>query len=145
MRFIHLHTHSHYSDGVLSPAALVERAQTRRVGTLALTDHDTTAGLAEARAACAATGIRFVPGVELSAQWRNQTIHIVGLQVGESHAEFNANLTGVLQPTQPRTDSADRTARSASFAVAHTIRNVSGAPVLMVGINRDVTDLINAV
>ena len=52
---VDFHTHSHYSDGVLSPAALVERARTRRVGTLALTDHDTTAGLAEARAACAAS------------------------------------------------------------------------------------------
>ena len=83
---VDFHTHSHYSDGVLSPAALVERARTRRVGTLALTDHDTTAGLAEARAACAASRIRFVPGVELSAQWRGQTIHIVGLQVDESHA-----------------------------------------------------------
>ena len=75
---VDFHTHSHYSDGVLAPAALVERARTRKVGTLALTDHDTTAGLAEARAACAVAGIRFVPGVELSASWRGQTIHIVG-------------------------------------------------------------------
>ena len=37
-------------------------------------------------------GIRFVPGVELSAQWRGQTIHIVGLQVDESHAGFNSHL-----------------------------------------------------
>ena len=49
---VDFHTHSHCSDGVLSPTALVERAQGRRVGTLALTDHDTTAGLTEARAAC---------------------------------------------------------------------------------------------
>jgi predicted metal-dependent phosphoesterase TrpH len=67
---VDFHTHSHFSDGVLSPAALVERARTRNVGTLALTDHDTTAGLAEARAACVAAQIHFVPGVELSAQWR---------------------------------------------------------------------------
>jgi hypothetical protein len=45
---VDFHTHSHYSDGVLAPAALVERARSRNVGTLALTDHDTTAGLAEA-------------------------------------------------------------------------------------------------
>ena len=65
---VDFHTHSHFSDGVLAPAALVERARNASVGTLALTDHDTTAGLGEARAACAAAGIRFVPGVELSAQ-----------------------------------------------------------------------------
>src|SRR6187455_1805021 len=99
---VDFHAHSHYSDGVLAPAALVERARTRNVGTLALTDHDTTAGLAEARAACAAAEIRFVPGVELSAQWRSQTIHIVGLQVDESHAEFNSHLTSVLQRRQAR-------------------------------------------
>jgi 3',5'-nucleoside bisphosphate phosphatase len=99
---VDFHTHSHYSDGVLSPAALVERAKARNVGTLALTDHDTTAGLAEARAACAVSEIRFVPGVELSAQWRSQTIHIVGLQVDESHASFNAHLDTVLQRRQER-------------------------------------------
>jgi predicted metal-dependent phosphoesterase TrpH len=99
---VDFHTHSHYSDGVLSPAALVERAQSRRVGTLALTDHDTIAGLPEARAACDAAGIRFVPGVELSAQWRGQTIHIVGLQVDESHAPFNEHLTSVLKRRQTR-------------------------------------------
>ena len=99
---VDFHTHSHYSDGVLAPAALVERARTRKVGTLALTDHDTTAGLAEARAACIAAGIRFVPGVELSANWRGQTIHIVGLQVDESHAGFNSHLTAVLARRQAR-------------------------------------------
>jgi predicted metal-dependent phosphoesterase TrpH len=99
---VDFHTHSHFSDGVLAPAALVERARARNVGTLALTDHDTTAGLGEARAACAASGIRFVPGVELSAQWRGQTIHIVGLQVDEAHAGFNTHLTAVLNRRQVR-------------------------------------------
>ena len=99
---VDFHTHSHYSDGVLAPAALVERARTRKVGTLALTDHDTIAGLGEAREACTAAGIRFVPGVELSATWRGQTIHIVGLQVDESHAGFNSHLNAVLERRQTR-------------------------------------------
>ena len=92
---VDFHTHSHWSDGVLSPAALVERARGRRVGTLALTDHDTTAGLAEARAACDASGIRFVPGVELSAGWRGQTIHVVGLQIDEHHQGLREHLDAV--------------------------------------------------
>jgi predicted metal-dependent phosphoesterase TrpH len=91
---VDFHTHSHFSDGVLSPAALVERARSRRVGTLALTDHDTTAGLDEARAACGAD-IRFVPGVELSASWRGQTIHVVGLEVDAQRAQLCAHLDGV--------------------------------------------------
>jgi predicted metal-dependent phosphoesterase TrpH len=99
---VDFHTHSHFSDGVLAPAALVERARMRNVGTLALTDHDTTAGLAEARDACNAAGIRFVPGVELSANWRGQTIHIVGLRVNESHAGFNSHLDAILARRQTR-------------------------------------------
>jgi hypothetical protein len=92
---VDFHTHSHCSDGVLAPAALVERARARRVGTLALTDHDTLAGLEEARAACAAAGIRFVPGVELSACWRGQTIHVVGLQIDERHGGLREHLEAV--------------------------------------------------
>jgi predicted metal-dependent phosphoesterase TrpH len=99
---VDFHTHSHYSDGVLAPAALVERARGRRVGTLALTDHDTTAGLGEARAACDAAGIQFIPGVELSAQWRSQTIHVVGLQFDEAHAGLQAHLGAVLARRQSR-------------------------------------------
>ena len=92
---VDFHTHSHCSDGILSPTALVERARTRNVGTLALTDHDTTAGLDEAGAACVAQGIRFVPGVELSANWRGQTIHVVGLQVEATHAGLGEHLAAV--------------------------------------------------
>ena len=99
---VDFHTHSHYSDGVLAPAALVERARGRNVGTLALTDHDTVAGLPEARAACAAAAIRFVPGVELSSQWRGQTIHIVGLQLDAAHAGLHAHLDSVLARRQAR-------------------------------------------
>ncbi|HEX6636179.1 MAG TPA: PHP domain-containing protein [Steroidobacteraceae bacterium] len=92
---VDFHTHSHCSDGVLSPTALVERARTRNVVMLALTDHDTVAGLDEACAACDASGIRFVPGVELSAGWRGQTIHVVGLQVDATHAGLTAHLEAV--------------------------------------------------
>lgn len=75
-----LHCHSTVSDGLLSPAALVERAQRNGVDLLALTDHDELGGLDEAAAAAAAAGIRFVTGVEISVSWGDdQTIHIVGL------------------------------------------------------------------
>ena len=99
---VDFHTHSHCSDGVLSPTALVERARARNVGTLALTDHDTTAGLDEARTACAAAGIRFVPGTELSATWRGQTIHVVGLEVAAAHAGLRAHMDSVLARRRER-------------------------------------------
>ncbi len=78
---IDLHTHSHYSDGALSPDALAAGAALREVAVLALTDHDTVAGCDAARSACAARSIRFVPGVELSCDWRGREVHIVGLEV----------------------------------------------------------------
>ena len=99
---VDFHTHSHFSDGVLSPAQLVERAAGRGVGTLSLTDHDTTAGLAEARTACESRGIRFVPGIELSAAWRNQTIHLVGLQIDERHPGLLAHTDAVLARRKAR-------------------------------------------
>lgn len=99
---VDFHTHSHCSDGVLAPADLVARAHARGVSTLSLTDHDTVEGLAEAGAACASAGIRFVPGVELSAAWRGQTIHIVGLQVDAGQAALHSHLSKVLARRQAR-------------------------------------------
>lgn len=78
---VDLHTHSHHSDGSLAPADLVERAAAAGIGLLALTDHDSVAGLAEARRAADRIGIRLVPGVEISASWRHQTIHVLGLWI----------------------------------------------------------------
>jgi predicted metal-dependent phosphoesterase TrpH len=92
---VDFHTHSHCSDGVLSPADLVTRARERKVGTLALTDHDTTVGLDEAAAACSDAGMRFVPGVELSAGWRGQTVHVVGLQVDSQQEGLTRHLESV--------------------------------------------------
>lgn len=73
-----LHTHSLYSDGTLTPTALVEAATRREVAVLALTDHDTVSGLAEAAAAAAAAGMRFIPGIELSVGYTGGTLHLLG-------------------------------------------------------------------
>jgi 3',5'-nucleoside bisphosphate phosphatase len=99
---VDLHTHSDCSDGVLAPAALVARARRRRVSMLALTDHDTVAGLDEARAACNAESMHFVPGVELSASWRGQAIHLVGLEVDAREPAFGAHLSAVLERRRER-------------------------------------------
>jgi len=78
---IDLHTHSNRSDGSLTPGDLVRRAAASGLHFLALTDHDTIAGLDEARCAAAEAGIRLVPGVEISASWRGQAIHVLGLWI----------------------------------------------------------------
>lgn len=73
-----LHTHSTASDGLLTPAQLVALAVERGVQTLALTDHDTIAGLPEASAAATAAALRFVPGVELSTHVEAGEVHMLG-------------------------------------------------------------------
>ncbi len=65
-----LHNHSTASDGELTPAAVVEQAAARGLAAVALTDHDTLAGLDEALAAGSRTGIRVIPGVELTLRFR---------------------------------------------------------------------------
>jgi len=90
---IDLHTHSHCSDGSLAPGELVERAANSGVRMLALTDHDTLAGLAEARATADRLGICLVPGVEISASWRHQSIHVLGLWIDPASSALAAALS----------------------------------------------------
>lgn len=94
---IDLHTHSSCSDGSLAPGELVERAAAAGVRVLALTDHDTLAGLAEARETAARVGIRLVPGVEVSASWRHQSIHVLGLWIDPASAALARALQGQAQ------------------------------------------------
>ncbi len=75
---IDLHTHSTASDGRCGPRELVARAAAAGVTTLALTDHDTVAGCAEAADACAGSGLRFVPGIEITAVLANADVHVLG-------------------------------------------------------------------
>ena len=80
-----LHCHSLCSDGVLSPTDLVNRAVEKGVDMLALTDHDTISGLAEARSAAEGQAIRIVSGIEFSTVWNGMGIHVVGLNFNEDH------------------------------------------------------------
>lgn len=74
-----LHTHSSASDGLLSPSDLINAACKEGISAIALTDHDTIDGLAEAQKAAAAAGIAFVPGIELNIQWHPGECHLLGL------------------------------------------------------------------
>lgn len=80
-----LHAHSTASDGALSPTELVTRAVQNGVTTFALTDHDTVAGLSEAKITAERLQIHFINGIELSVQWEKQCVHIVGLNIDPQH------------------------------------------------------------
>lgn len=74
---IDLHTHTTASDGALAPGALVERAHELGIRTLAVTDHDTLAGVPAAAAAAAARGMEFLPGIEITAVHRGRDVHVL--------------------------------------------------------------------
>lgn len=99
---VDLHSHSTCSDGLLSPAELVERAVLRGVDMLALTDHDELSGLAPARAAAAQLGLRLINGVEISVQWEDTTLHIVGLNVDPSHVPLVDGLAAIRSGREQR-------------------------------------------
>ncbi|MCB6185355.1 PHP domain-containing protein [Leeia sp. TBRC 13508] len=81
MNIYDFHCHSNVSDGLLTPAAVVERAFERGIRALALTDHDEVGGLTEAQETAARLGMVLVNGVEISVNWGKHTLHIVGLGV----------------------------------------------------------------
>ncbi len=94
---IDLHSHSTASDGTLSPAELVVAATRAGIQTLALTDHDSIAGVDEAQREARQQGIQLVPGIELSVMWSRQPLHLVGLNIDADDSELAQALDEVLE------------------------------------------------
>lgn len=90
---IDLHSHSDRSDGTFAPGRVVRLAAERGLEVVALTDHDTTAGLEEAAATGRAVGVRVVPGVEFSAEFRGSSVHVLAYWFDVADAAFQAELT----------------------------------------------------
>lgn len=102
-RLCDLHTHSTSSDGSLSPAELVRQADRARLAGVALTDHDTVAGVAQAaEAARDLPELTFVPGVELSAIPPQGTLHILGLGIDPRSAALLALMRQLRQARDER-------------------------------------------
>ncbi|WP_291377614.1 PHP domain-containing protein [Demequina sp.] len=89
---IDLHTHSYVSDGTESPADVMRAAQAANLDVVALTDHDSMAGLEEAAEMAGGLGINFVPGIEVSCTHRGISIHVLAYWPDPSHPEIVAML-----------------------------------------------------
>ncbi|HUG87612.1 MAG TPA: PHP domain-containing protein [Actinomycetota bacterium] len=89
---IDLHTHSRHSDGTFEPRESVALAIERGLRVLAITDHDSTAGIPEAQAAAAGSGLEVVPGVEFSAEYEGGSVHVLGYWMDPEHPEFRDEL-----------------------------------------------------
>jgi hypothetical protein len=114
-----LHTHSTASDGTLTPAELVATAVEKGIDQLALTDHDTTAGLNEAARAAQEQGIGLIPGIELSVSWAYQTLHIVGLHIDSSHPDMQAGVEQQLEFRRWRAEEIGRRLEKAGITGAY--------------------------
>ena len=100
---IDLHTHSTASDGSFTPSALMHAASKRSVTAIALTDHDTAAGLEEAEKAAAALGIRFIPGIELEIVWNSPGVfHLLGLGFKHLSPLFITAVEGIARSREER-------------------------------------------
>ena len=84
--YVDLHSHSTASDGSRSPRAVVEAARAAGLSAIALTDHDTMAGVGEAADTGREIGVRVVPGVELSATDADREVHVLGLHIERADA-----------------------------------------------------------
>ncbi len=91
-----LHVHTYYSDGLLSPEAVVAKAAENKLATMAITDHDIVAGIDPAAAEGAVKDVKIIPGIELTAESNDAEIHILGYFL-DYH---NAALLEVLQKIQ---------------------------------------------
>ncbi len=98
---IDLHTHSTASDGLFSPTDLLERARQAGIKTLALTDHDTTEGLAEAAQEAHRFQIDFIPGIELNTDTGHGEVHVLGYYLDYQRPAFQQVLT-TLRDTRVR-------------------------------------------
>ncbi|MBM4216602.1 MAG: PHP domain-containing protein [Gammaproteobacteria bacterium] len=122
-----LHLHSHHSDGLLTPEALIELCASRGVTLAALTDHDTLAGCESARLACDRHGLRHVTGVEVSCGWNGQTLHVIGLDFDPAHAELTAHLSHIRARRADRpAEIGERLERKASIAARPLVTRILG-------------------
>ncbi len=104
MQHIDLHCHSIFSDGTMTPAALVKMACKVKLGGLSLTDHDTVAGVSELLAEAKKENLTALSGVELSANHGDIPIHILGYGFDHDNIELKANLADLQQTRKTRNE-----------------------------------------
>lgn len=100
-----LHTHSNFSDGTYSPAQLIAEAKRLGLSAIALTDHNTVAGLPDFMAAGQGSGVEAVPGCEFSADYQEVELHILGLFIAPKHY---ATVTALLEKAQQEKERSNR-------------------------------------
>lgn len=99
---IDLHTHSTESDGTCTPSELMEMALSRGIRAIALTDHDTCAGLKEAEKRAGELGLRFIPGIELEISFKPGEFHLLGLNIVNWEGILDQALEEIIRKREAR-------------------------------------------
>jgi len=124
---IDLHTHSHRSDGSDSPAQVVAAAAARGLDVIALTDHDTAEGWAEATAAADGSAVVVLSGMEISCQHAGTGVHLLAYQLDPGHGRLPAELERILDGRRSRLPAILARLRELGIAIdVHDVRRVAG-------------------
>lgn len=99
---VDLHSHTTASDGTFRPRRLVKRAVKNGVRVLAITDHDTTAGLSEALEEAARWSIDIIPGIEINTEFRDREVHVLGYFIDTENVDLQRRLEYVRERRQTR-------------------------------------------
>ncbi len=99
---VDLHLHSTFSDGTLSPEAIVHAALDQGLTAISITDHDTVEATAPALRAARGTGLDVIPGVEVSTDYRHTEVHILGYYIDVACPELLERLAVVREARQGR-------------------------------------------
>lgn len=117
MERIDLHTHTLASDGSDAPADVVRKAAALGLRAVAVTDHDTFAGLPEARAAGQRCGIEVVPGVELSTVWGGEEVHLLGYFMDTGNTALRALMTRATDERNARNETMVQRLHDAGYPI----------------------------
>jgi predicted metal-dependent phosphoesterase TrpH len=115
---IDLHVHTTASDGTLSPAAVVQYAETRGLEAIAVTDHDTVEGLDEAVAEGSTAGFEVVPGVEISADYPGAALHVLGYYLDYKNSALLKRLAVLQHARAERNPKIVRKLQALGFAIS---------------------------
>ena len=124
---IDLHTHSNRSDGTDSPTELIEKAKAVGLAVVALTDHDTTAGWADALKAAKREQIRLVKGMEMSCRLEGKSIHLLGYEFDPRNRALLAELKRIIEGRNSRLPATLERLQGVGIAIeAEDVRKWSG-------------------
>jgi hypothetical protein len=129
---IDLHLHTTASDGTDTPAELVRACRGAGITTMAVTDHDTVAALADSAAEAGSAGIAFVAGIEITAAWQRRDVHMLGYFIDPSSAALGAFLRAQVDDRLRRARAVgDRLAAlGAPIDIEALIARLNGQPLL---------------